>query len=44
MLPKFGENVAQKWPWNDEVDYVSQEIKVPKSARIFDVPKSHIFD
>ena len=44
MVPKFGENVGQKLPWSDEVDYESHEIKVSKTARIFRVPKSHIFD
>ena len=26
------------------VDYVPDEIKVPKTARIFSIPKLHIFD
>ena len=26
------------------VDYVPYETKLPKTARIFGVPKSHIFD
>ena len=44
MVPKVRENVAQKWPWSDEVDYALQETEVPKTGRIFGVPNSHIFD
>ena len=36
-MSKIGENIAQKRPWSDVLDYVSHEIEVPKTARIFNI-------
>ena len=38
-VSKIGENIPQKRPWRDVLDYVSHEIEVPKTARIYGVSK-----
>ena len=36
-MSKIGENIAQKPPLSDVLDYVSHEIEVPKTDRIFNI-------
>ena len=38
-VSKIGENIPKKRPCSDVLDYVSHEIEVPKTARIFGVSK-----
>ena len=43
-VSRFEEKIVKNRPQSGMVDYVPDEIKAPKTARIFTIPKSHIFD